>query len=217
MRHKYSDRRFFILSVLVNRVVMKGEKMKQAMELRQGSTYRKDNVPYLILKADRHQSTSGKKARAAEMKFKIKDLISGKVQEITVLSTEMIDDIILDRNQMQFLYAMDEEYFFMDQETFDQITLSKDDLGDAVDFLVEEMVIQVLMYEGTPVGVELPNTVIREVTYTEPGLKGDTIGKATKPATVSTGYTLQVPLFIKIGDKIKIDTRTGEYMERAND
>jgi elongation factor P len=196
---------------------VKGEKMKQAMELRQGSTYRKDNVPYLILKADRHQSTSGKKARAAEMKFKIKDLISGKVQEITVLSTEMIDDIILDRNQMQFLYAMDDEYFFMDQETFDQITLSKDDLGDAVDFLVEEMVIQVLMYEGTPVGVELPNTVVREVTYTEPGLKGDTIGKATKPATVSTGYTLQVPLFIKIGDKIKIDTRTGEYMERAND
>ena len=191
--------------------------MKQAMELRQGSTYRKDNVPYLILKADRHQSTSGKKARAAEMKFKIKDLISGKVQEITVLSTEMIDDIILDRNQMQFLYAMDEEYFFMDQETFDQITLSKDDLGDAVDFLIEEMVIQVLMYEGTPVGVELPNTVVREVTYTEPGLKGDTIGKATRPATVSTGYILQVPLFIKIGDKIKIDTRTGDYMERAND
>lgn len=107
--------------------------------------------------------------------------------------------------------------FLLDQETFDQITLSKDDLGDAVDFLIEEMVIQVLMYEGTPVGVELPNTVVREVTYTEPGLKGDTIGKATKPATVSTGYILQVPLFIKIGDKIKIDTRTGDYMERAND
>ena len=189
--------------------------MKQAMELRQGSTYRKDNVPYLILKADRHQSTSGKKARAAEMKFKTKDLISGKVQEITVLSTELMDDIILDRKQMQFLYAMDEEFFFMDQESFDQITLKNEDLGDAINFLVEEMVIQVLMYEGIPVGVELPNTVVREVTYTEPGLKGDTIGKATKPATISTNYTLQVPLFIKIGDKIKIDTRTGEYMERA--
>ena len=167
--------------------------MKAAMDLRQGSTYRKDGVPYLILRADRHQSTSGKKARAAEMKFKIKDLMSGKVQEITVLSTEMMDDIILDRNQMQFLYESEGEYFFMD-----------------------EMVIQVLMYEGTPVGVELPNTVVREVTYTEPGLKGDTIGRATKPATISTGYTLQVPLFVVIGDKIKIDTRTGEYMERAN-
>lgn len=190
--------------------------MKPAMELRQGSTYRKDNIPYLILKADRHQSTSGKKARAAEMKFKTKDLISGKVQEITVLSTEIMDDIILDRNQMQFLYETDGEYNFMDQDTFEQITLSTEDLGDAINYLEEEMIIQVLMYEGTPVGVELPNTVIREVTYTEPGLKGDTIGRATKPATVSTGYTLQVPLFVVIGDKIKIDTRTGEYLERAN-
>ena len=79
--------------------------MKNAMDLRHGNTYRKDNIPYLILKADRHQSTSGKKARAAEMKFKIKDLISGKTQEITVLTTDLMDDIILDRNQMQFLYC----------------------------------------------------------------------------------------------------------------
>ena len=190
--------------------------MKAAMDLRQGNTYRKNNIHYIILKADRHQSTSGKKARAAEMKFKIKDLISGKVQEITVLSTEMMDDIILDRNQMQFLYESDGEYFFMDQESFEQITLTKEDLEDAVNYLLEEMIIQVLMYEGTPVGVELPTTVIRVVTYSEPGLKGDTIGRATKPATISTGYSLQVPLFVTIGDKIKIDTRTGEYIERAN-
>ena len=108
------------------------------------------------------------------------------------------------------------EYNFMDQETFEQIALRAEDLGDAVNFLEEEMIIQVLMYEGTPVGVELPNTVIREVTYTEPGLKGDTIGRATKPATIANGYSLQVPLFVVIGDKIKIDTRTGEYIERAN-
>ena len=148
--------------------------------------------------------------------FKTKELISGKIQEITVLATELMDDIILDRNQMQFLYESEGEYFFMDQETFEQIGLTEEDLGDAVNFLMEEMIIQVLMYEGTPVGVELPNTVVREVTYTEPGLKGDTIGRATKPATISTGYTLQVPLFVVIGDKIKIDTRTGEYLERAN-
>lgn len=190
--------------------------MKPAMELRQGSTYRKDGLPYHILKAERHQSTSGKKARAAEMKFKIKELISGKVQEITVLSTEMMDDIILDRKQMQFLYEIDGEYNFMDNETFEQIVLTKEDLEDATNYLEEQMVIQVLMFEDRPVGVELPTTVIREVTYTEPGLKGDTIGRATKPATVSTGYTLQVPLFVKIGDKLKIDTRTGEYIERAN-
>jgi hypothetical protein len=104
----------------------------------------------------------------------------------------------------------------MDQETFEQIALTAEDLGDAVNFLEEEMIIQVLMYEGRPVGVELPNTVIREITYTEPGLKGDTIGRATKPATLANGYSLQVPLFVVIGDKIKIDTRTGEYIERAN-
>lgn len=190
--------------------------MKVAMELRAGSTYQKGGIPYLILKADRHQSTSGKKAKAAEMKFKIKDLISGKVQEITVLSTELMDDIILDRSQMQFLYKMDNEYYFMNQETFDQMTLTDEDLGDATDFLVDEMVIQVLLYEEKPVGIELPNTVIREITYTEPGLKGDTVGRATKPATIETGYVLQVPLFCNIGDKIKIDTRTGEYIERAN-
>ena len=158
--------------------------MKSAAELRQGSTYRKDNVPYLILKAERHQSTSGKRQRAAEVKFKIKDLISGKIQEITVLATDLMDDIILDRNQMQFLYETDGEYNFMDQETFEQIALTEEDLGDAKNFLEEEMIIQVLMYEG-------------------------------KPATVSTGYTLQVPLFVAIGDKIEIDTRTGEYIGRA--
>lgn len=190
--------------------------MKAAMEFRAGGTYEKNGVPFLILKADRHQSTSGKKARAAEMKFKIKDLISGKVQEITVLSTEMMNDIILDRVDMQFLYNQDNEYYFMDQSTFEQMTLTEDDLGDATDFLIEEMVIQVLLYEGRAVGVELPTSVIREVTYTEPGLKGDTIGRATKPATIETGYQLQVPLFVNIGDKIKIDTRNGEYIERAN-
>lgn len=150
------------------------------------------------------------------MKFKIKDLISGKVQEITVLTTDMMDDILLDRNQMQFLYEIDGEYNFMNQESFEQIVLTKDDLEDAVNYLIEEMVIQVLMYEGRPVGVELPTTVVREITYTEPGLKGDTIGRATKPATIETGYILQVPLFAQIGDKIRIDTRTGEYIERAN-
>ena len=139
--------------------------MKPAMELRQGSTYKKDGVPYIILKAERHQSTSGKRQRAAEMKFKIRDLISGKTQEIIVLTTEIMDDIMLDRYQMQFLYAMDHEYNFMNQENFEQISMREEDLGDAVNYLVEEMVIQVLMYEGTPVGVELPNTCLL---YTSP-------------------------------------------------
>lgn len=189
--------------------------MKQAAELRTGSTFADKGVPYIILKSEKFQSTSGKKAKAPEMKFKIKDLISGKTSEMTITASEMMNDIRLDRKEMQFLYEMDEEFNFMDQATFDQIALQKEDLEDAVYFLEEEMVIDILFYEERPVGVELPNTVVREVTYTEPGLRGDTTGKATKPATIGTGYQLQVPLFIENGEKIKIDTRTGKYLERA--
>ncbi|VWL85420.1 elongation factor P [Oceanivirga miroungae] len=190
--------------------------MKPASELRQGNTFQKNSIPYIILKAERKQSTAGRRAQAAEMKFKIKDLIGGKIEEIRVLATDIMDDIILDRHNMQFLYEMDGDYNFMDQETFEQIALRQEDLEDAVNFLEEQMEIQVLMYEQRPVGVELPNTVIREITYTEPGLKGDTIGRATKPAQIANGYQILVPLFVQIGDKVKIDTRTGEYMERAN-
>jgi elongation factor P len=189
--------------------------MKQAVELRNGSTFQMDGVPYIILKAERHQSTSGKKAKAPEMKFKIKDLISGKVQDMTIAANEMMDDIILERSSMQFLYEMDGEYHFMDQESFEQIALTKEDLEDAVNYLKDEMIIDILFFEERPVGVELPNTVILKVTYTEPGLKGDTTGKATKPATLETGYTLQVPLFIQMDELIKVDTRTGKYIERA--
>lgn len=189
--------------------------MKQASELRGGSTFEDNNIPYLILKADRFQSTSGKKKKAPEMKFKIKDLISGKISETTVKANDMMNDIILDRNAMQFLYEMDGEYHFMNQENFEQIALTKGDLDESVNYLKEEMTIDILFYDGKPVGVELPNNVVLKVTYTEPGLKGDTTGKATKPATVETGYELQVPLFIEMDELIRVDTRTGKYLERA--
>lgn len=189
--------------------------MKTADHLRPGSTFEDNGVPFLILKAERFQSTSGKRQRAPEIKFRIKDLISGKVSDITVKANDMMSDIILEKNSMQFLYEMDGEYHFMNQETYDQIGLHKDDLDEAVNYLKEEMVIDILFYEGRAVGVDLDPHIVMEVTYTEPGLKGDTTGRATKPATVETGYTLQVPLFIEMGEKIKIDTRTGKYVERA--
>jgi elongation factor P len=185
------------------------------MELRTGSTFEDNGIPYIILKAEKFQSTAGRRAKAPEMSFKIKDLISGKVSEITIKASDMMNDIILDKKAMQFLYETDGDYNFMDQETFDQITLTKEDLDEAVNFLKEEMVIDILFYEGRAVGVELPNHIVLKVTYTEPGLKGDTTGKATKPATVETGYELQVPLFIAMDELIKVDTRTGKYVERA--
>jgi len=189
--------------------------MKSADQLRVGSTFQQNGTPFLILKAERFQSTSGKRQKAPEIEFKIKDLISGRINSITVKANDMMDDIILDRAAMQFLYAMDDEFHFMNNETFDQIALTKEDLADAVNYLKEEMVIDILFYEGRAVGVELPNHLVLKVTYTEPGLKGDTTGKATKPATVETGYVLQVPLFIGMDELIKIDTRTGKYVERA--
>ena len=126
-----------------------------------------------------------------------------------------MEDIRLDRDQMQFLYESDNTFYFMNQETFEQIELTKEDLDTNTNFLEEEMIIDVLSYEGRPVGVELPTMVQRKVEYTEPGLKGDTTGRATKPAKIATGYELQVPLFVYIDVVIKIDTRNGEYVERV--
>jgi len=189
--------------------------MKQADQLRAGSTFEDNGVPFLILKGERFQSTSGKRQRAPEIKFRVKDLISGKVSDITVKANDMMNDIILERNQMQFLYEMDGEFHFMNQETYDQIALQKEDLDEAVNYLKEEMVIDILFYEGRPVGVELENHIVLKVTYTEPGLKGDTTGKAMKNATLETGFEILVPLFINMDELIKVDTRTGKYVERA--
>jgi len=141
--------------------------MKNAGELRSGSTFKKDNNLYLVLKAEKFKSTAGRRASAVQMKFKLKDLITGNVSMLDIEASEKLDDIRLDRNKMQFLYESDGDYYFMDQETFEQISLRKDDLEEAVYFLEEEMIIDVLSYEERPVGVELPTTVDREVTYTE--------------------------------------------------
>ncbi|MBZ4683713.1 MAG: translation elongation factor [Fusobacteriales bacterium] len=186
--------------------------MKTAQEFSSGNIIKMGNDVFFILKATFNKSGRN----AAVMKFKLKNVITGQIKEEVVKAGDKFDDIRLDKKAMQFLYEMDGDYNFMDQETFDQIALRKEDLEDAPKYLVEEMVIDVLFYEGKPVGIELPTTVEREVTYTEPGLRGDTTGKVMKPATIETGYELQVPLFVNIGDVIKIDTRNGEYVERVN-
>ena len=189
--------------------------MKLAQEFRNGSTFKiKDDI-FIVLKAQRHKSTSGKRASAIEMKFKIKNLISGKVNEITIEAGEKMHDIRLDRKKMQFLYESNDIHYFMDQESFEQIELTNEDLEDSVKFLKEEMIINVLMYENKPVGVELSTTIERKIIYTEPGLRGDTTGRASKPAEIEGGCELQVPLFCEIGDILKVDTRTSEYIERV--
>jgi elongation factor P len=189
-----------------------GHTLKTAQEVSTGNILKIGTDIFIILKATYNKSGRN----SAVVKFKMKNLITGQIKEEVVKAGDKLEDIRLDKKTMQFLYEVGGDYNFMDQETFEQIDLTADDLGDAVNYLKEEMFIDVLLYEERPVGVELPNSVEREVTYTEPGLRGDTTGKVLKPATIETGYELNVPLFVNIGDIIRIDTRNGEYLERVN-
>ncbi len=152
---------------------------------------------------------------AAFVRTKIKNVISGGVVEKTFRPTEKFPAARIDRVDMQYLYADGDLYNFMNTETFDQIALNSDTVGDALKFVKENEICKVCSYNGNVFSVEPPLFVELEVTDTEPGFKGDTATGATKPATLETGATINVPLFVNIGDKLKIDTRTGEYLSRV--
>ncbi|MDA8407429.1 MAG: elongation factor P [Deltaproteobacteria bacterium] len=145
----------------------------------------------------------------------LKSLLSGNVIDRTFRSGEKLDKPDLEEKQMQFLYESEGEYHFMDSETYEQLFLVEQNLGDAKNYLQENVNVTVLFHNGKPIGVEVPIFVELTVTTTEPGLKGDTAAGATKPATLETGMTVLVPLFVNEGDVLKIDTRTGKYIERA--
>ncbi|NMB00935.1 MAG: elongation factor P [Firmicutes bacterium] len=152
---------------------------------------------------------------AAFVRTKLKNIRTGSTVERTFRAGERIARAHIELKQMQYMYSSGEDYFFMDMETYDQISLRAEDLGDAPKYLLENMTIGIQFYQGQAVGIDLPTTVILEVTHTEPGFKGDTAQGATKPATLETGITIQVPLFVEQGEKVKVDTRTGEYLSRA--
>ena len=152
---------------------------------------------------------------AAFVRTKLKNIINGGVVEKTFRPTEKFPQARIDRSDMQYLYSDGELYNFMDVNTYDQIALTADDIGDALKFVKENEMVKICAYNGKVFAVEPPLFVELEITDTEPGFKGDTATGAVKPATVETGAMVKVPLFINIGDKIRIDTRTEEYMERA--
>ncbi|MCX5774485.1 MAG: elongation factor P [Fusobacteria bacterium] len=185
--------------------------MRIAQEFRNGNVIKMGDDAFTVLKTQFHKSGRS----SAVVKFKLKNLITGNISETSVNATDKFDEIRLDRRTMQFLYENDGMYAFMDQETFDQLELSSEDLDESAKFLVPEMAIDVMLYDEKPVAVELPNNIERKVEYTEPGLRGDTSGRVTKAATIEGGYELQVPLFVNIGDVIRIDTRECSYMERV--
>ncbi len=153
---------------------------------------------------------------SAFVRLTLRNLRTGSTTQQTFQSGSKFQTARLERRRIQFLYADDGQYHFMDVDTFEQFPLNKETLGDTVNYLVENEVIDLLTYQDQPVDVEAPITVSLEVTETDPGFKGDTATGGTKPATLQTGVTVNVPLFINIGDTVKVDTRTGEYLERVS-
>jgi len=152
--------------------------------------------------------------RSAVMKTKIKNIVSGAVQEKSFRSGDSFKVPDMDRKNMQFLYKDDIGFHFMDMETYDQYDLSKDQMGEAANYVKDQQEVNILYFNDEPMGVELPTAVELTVTETEPGVKGDTVSGGSKPAALESGTTIQVPLFIDVGDIIRVDTRTGEYLDR---
>lgn len=152
---------------------------------------------------------------AAFVRTKLKNIKSGGVVERTFRAGEKVPQAVIERREMQYLYQSGDQYTFMDTENYEQLTLDGELIGPGVNFLKENLNVYVSLYQGKAIGVELPNTVELVVLETDPGVRGDTATNASKPARLETGYTLQVPLFINEGDKLKIDTRSGQYLGRA--
>ncbi len=185
--------------------------MISAGDFRNGVTFEMDNGVWQIVEFQHVKPGKG----AAFVRTKIKNVITGATVERSFNPTDKMPKARIDRRDMQYLYSDDDLYYFMDVETYDQMPISAETIGDALKFVKENDVCKILSFKGNVFGIEPPIFVELEVTETEPGFKGDTATGAVKPATVETGATVKVPLFINIGDKIRIDTRTEEYMERA--
>ena len=185
--------------------------MITAGDFRNGRTIEYDGNIYQIIEFQHVKPGKG----AAFVRTKLKDIINGGVIETTYRPTEKFPQAHIERKDMQYLYNDGELYNFMDVETYDQIALAKRDIGDALKFVKENENVKMKSHKGDIFAVEPPMFVELEITECEPGVKGDTATGATKPCTVETGATLMVPLFVNQGDKIKIDTRTGEYLSRV--
>jgi elongation factor P len=152
----------------------------------------------------------------AFVRTKLKNVLSGKVVDKTFNAGTKVETATVDKRDMQYLYRDGVDFVFMDTTTYDQVPVSAETVGDAANFLLENQGAIVATHEGVPLYVELPTSVVLEITYTEPGLQGDRSTGGTKPATVETGYEIQVPLFLEAGTKVKVDTRTGDYLGRVN-
>lgn len=185
--------------------------MVSAGDFRNGTTFEQDGQVLQVIEFQHVKPGKG----AAFVRTKTRNVISGAVTETTYNPSDKFPSAQIERRDMQYLYEDGGLHYFMDTETYEQIPLNDKDLSDGFAFVKENEVVKVLSYKGNVFGVEPPNFVVLEITKTEPGMKGNTATNTLKPAIVETGAEVRVPLFINEGDKIRIDTRTGEYMERA--
>ena len=185
--------------------------MVSAGDFKNGITLEIDGTVYQILEFQHVKPGKG----AAFVRTKLKNIVNGGVVEKTFRPTEKFPQARIDRVDMQYLYNDGDLFYFMNVETYDQVALNEDTIGDALKFVKDNETVKVCSYNGSVFAIEPPLFVELEITDTEPGFKGDTAQGATKPATVETGANVNVPLFVERGDKIKIDTRTGEYLSRV--
>ncbi len=180
-------------------------------ELRKGTKLVLDGDPWVVVE---YQFVKPGKGQAL-YKCKMRNMISGVLIDRTYRSGEKFEKADLEENRMQFLYMDSGEFHFMNNESYEQFALSEEQVGDLSNYLYENLDVDMLFYNGQPIGLTLPNFVVLEIVQSAPGIKGDTASNTTKPATLSTGYDIQVPLFIEEGEWIKVDTRSGDYVERV--
>jgi elongation factor P len=185
--------------------------MYSTAEFKKGLKIEIDGIPYVIVDFQHVKPGKG----GAFVRTKLKNLLNGRVVDQTFRSGEKVERPDLMEREMQYLYREEDRYCMMDNETYEQIMLTEDQVGESRLYLIENLNVQVLFFNQAPLAVELPTFVELEVAQAEPGVKGDTAAGGTKPATLESGATIQVPLFISPGDRVKVDTRTGAYIERV--
>lgn len=187
--------------------------MYSTSDFKKGMAIMYEGQPYQIIDCQHHKPGKG----AAVVRTKLRNLITGIAIDPTFRSGDKVEVPDLEERPGQFLYASEGSYHFMDPSTYEQVQVGEDIIDDQKHFMMENMEVKLLFFEGRVISVDLPNHVVLTITQCDPAARGDTVSGATKPATLSTGFTCQVPLFVNEGDKIRIDTRTGLYIERAND
>jgi len=180
-------------------------------DVRKGSTLDIDGKLVKVIDFSHNKQGRG----SAQLRMSLKDLRTGSNTQLTVMAGTRFQSVRLERQHVQFLYRDGDHFNFMDTETFDQITLDERTVAEAAKFFREQDVIDLLTYNGEPIDIELPSSVVLTITQTDPGFKGDTATGGTKPATLETGLVVNVPLFLSEGDQVKVDTRSGEYIERV--